>query len=281
MPHSKMPWVFNARLSTNLLSNRGSDMMKKYLSKHALAIVLTATVLGVAVPAHAGLTLVTNTDTLAGRNAFVAAGTTQTLFDWNSSFSSGVFTPGSLGPVHHLATYTTPALPGGAVNQADGRLALGNWIDGDVFDSNTGAAADLAINGNENFGLLFGVGHRSIGLAIASGTGNLPTDYDLNGAQFKFSAFDANNKVVGSAELTLAAGSPQRLWLTLNSDSDFRRIEVQEIGNAHQNDQYFSNIYTSVEQVSAVPEPETYVMMLAGLGLMGAIARRRKAKQSA
>ena len=30
--------------------------------------------------------------------------------------------------------------------------------------------------------------------------------------------------------------------------------------------------------VSAVPEPETYAMMLAGLGLMGAIARRRKSK---
>ncbi|MEO7107844.1 MAG: choice-of-anchor C family protein [Rhodoferax sp.] len=32
--------------------------------------------------------------------------------------------------------------------------------------------------------------------------------------------------------------------------------------------------------VTAVPEPETYAMMLAGLGLMGAIARRRKAKQA-
>jgi len=30
--------------------------------------------------------------------------------------------------------------------------------------------------------------------------------------------------------------------------------------------------------VSAVPEPETYAMMLAGLGLMGTIARRRKQK---
>jgi hypothetical protein len=32
--------------------------------------------------------------------------------------------------------------------------------------------------------------------------------------------------------------------------------------------------------VTAVPEPETYAMMLAGLGLMGTIVRRRKAKQA-
>ena len=32
--------------------------------------------------------------------------------------------------------------------------------------------------------------------------------------------------------------------------------------------------------VTAVPEPETYAMMLAGLGLMGTIARRRKNKHA-
>ncbi len=36
-----------------------------------------------------------------------------------------------------------------------------------------------------------------------------------------------------------------------------------------------------VEQIAApVPEPETYVMLLAGLGLIGAAARRRKARAS-
>jgi hypothetical protein len=32
--------------------------------------------------------------------------------------------------------------------------------------------------------------------------------------------------------------------------------------------------------LSPVPEPETYAMLLAGLGVMGAVARRRKAKQA-
>ena len=38
---------------------------------------------------------------------------------------------------------------------------------------------------------------------------------------------------------------------------------------------------TDPTPVTSVPEPETYAMMLAGLGLMGAVARRRKAKQQA
>lgn len=36
----------------------------------------------------------------------------------------------------------------------------------------------------------------------------------------------------------------------------------------------------TVNAVSAVPEAETYAMLLAGLGVMGAVARRRKAKQA-
>jgi hypothetical protein len=38
--------------------------------------------------------------------------------------------------------------------------------------------------------------------------------------------------------------------------------------------------YSTGSIVSAVPEPETYAMLLAGLGLMGGIARRRKQKRA-
>ena len=37
-----------------------------------------------------------------------------------------------------------------------------------------------------------------------------------------------------------------------------------------------AGIANGVAAVAAVPEPETYAMMLAGLGLLGYMARRRK-----
>ncbi len=39
--------------------------------------------------------------------------------------------------------------------------------------------------------------------------------------------------------------------------------------------------YTEVALISAVPEPETYAMLLGGLGLLAAVARRRKANKAA
>lgn len=41
------------------------------------------------------------------------------------------------------------------------------------------------------------------------------------------------------------------------------------------------NIGSIIANVSAVPEPETYAMFMAGLGLMGFMARRRKQKETA
>lgn len=35
-------------------------------------------------------------------------------------------------------------------------------------------------------------------------------------------------------------------------------------------------VITPIPQINAVPEPETFAMFLAGLGLMGYVARRRK-----
>lgn len=53
---------------------------------------------------------------------------------------------------------------------------------------------------------------------------------------------------------------------------------IKWVNNGGQNPDY-SNSSLWVRGVTPVPEPETYALMLAGLGLVGAIARRRKASQ--
>lgn len=51
--------------------------------------------------------------------------------------------------------------------------------------------------------------------------------------------------------------------------------------NGTNNDYLVWGVNVNPISVSSVPEPETYAMILAGLGLMGFVARRRKAKQPA
>ena len=59
-----------------------------------------------------------------------------------------------------------------------------------------------------------------------------------------------------------------------NADRTYVGFEdVSGAGDMDYNDHQFS--FTNV--ANPVPEPETYALMLAGLGLMGFVARRRKA----
>ena len=57
----------------------------------------------------------------------------------------------------------------------------------------------------------------------------------------------------------------------LSAGSYFVEVGGQVVGNG-------GGSYASTLNISAVPEPTTYGMMAAGLGLLGFVARRKKAK---
>lgn len=57
------------------------------------------------------------------------------------------------------------------------------------------------------------------------------------------------------------------------SDTAFDRMEIREVTPAV-DDEYFGEFYTG-SVAMPVPEPETYAMLLAGLGLVGFAVRRR------
>jgi hypothetical protein len=61
--------------------------------------------------------------------------------------------------------------------------------------------------------------------------------------------------------------------------ADQRNIEL-DIAETTGQTQWMDNVSIQETAVAAIPEPETYAMLLAGLGLLGFAARRRKLKEA-
>jgi hypothetical protein len=81
---------------------------------------------------------------------------------------------------------------------------------------------------------------------------------DPNGIERDHLSWHSGGNSLANLQINSGWRSGSNVWL--NSSSDFERVIL-------------------VQTVSAVPEIETYAMMLVGMGFVGTIARRRKLKQ--
>jgi hypothetical protein len=112
---------------------------------------------------------------------------------------------------------------------------------------------------------------------------NLPADHYFfvpqvtltNGGQFYWLSASRPISGAGTTPFPLGVTDLQAWTRDANLDPDWLRVGTDIVGGATPPT---FNAAFSLSGVAAVPEPETYAMMLAGLGLLGFVARRRKQK---
>jgi hypothetical protein len=152
-------------------------------------------------------------------------------------------------------------LPSASLTASDGH----QWVDltGQTEDFGKGlTSSSITTVIGQIYTLSFDVG-------TLAGRPNASVAYSINGTSLgTFTNFGANPsgmKWVNNSVTWLATTSSAQITL-LGSSANSSSTTLIGLDN--------------VSFTAAVPEPETYALMLAGLGMVGAIARRRKAKQA-
>ena len=158
----------------------------------------------------------------------------------------------------------------GYIKIASGSPLLSDWTVG-------GTSVDI-INGG--FGAITG---NSIDMLGTPGPGSLSQSFATVIGQTYVLNFDLSrnsnenpyiNVVFGGLPQTQFTGgtgaAPTKGLLSYTALSTLTTLSFYSVGGAASSGAVLDNV-----SVTAVPEPETYAMLLVGLGLMGAVARRR------
>jgi hypothetical protein len=138
----------------------------------------------------------------------------------------------------------------------------------------TGPTFSTYITPNGTQGLLEDSSPRNFLRADISGGTSMVSvdlgDYDVDSDRLFLDVYSSSSALLGHAELAIA-----------DSFSGMKTLSVSATGIAYAifgatDAVNGSSVYADNFVFAPVPEPETYAMMLAGLGLLGFAARRRK-----
>ncbi|MCV2353761.1 PEP-CTERM sorting domain-containing protein [Paucibacter sp. B2R-40] len=218
-----------------------------------------------------------NDSTIEGWSLFIANGSAAPTYVVNTgatsissfqSYGSANSTDRALGSQVNNNTYFGAAA--GVVagwtalavtNTGSARTAFSIGFDGEQWRNNGNATAQTMVM---EYG--FGATFASVGTWTAPG-GNFDWASPVHTASP--AAVDGNvaGKVAGKGGVVAANwAAGETLWV--------RWVDKNDAGNDH--GLAIDNVTFSVDAVAAVPEPSTYAMLLAGLGAVGFVARRRK-----
>lgn len=165
-----------------------------------------------------------------------------------------------------------------------GTSPLTNYYSGlGVTFSGEGGSGGSILNQSGNFGFNALSGTDFLGFNLGVGTGNREVitfgnvvsnvsiwAANINQGTMSMRAYDRSGALLSANSITNSA-TWQKLSITATGNAAISKVVLEGSGNYYAYDDLQFN-------VTAVPEPETYALLLAGLGMMGAIARRRKAK---
>lgn len=193
------------------------------------------------------------------------------------SSADSPFSPFSGFTYFHLENFEDHLLNTPGVTASAGVMASG------VFASSLNDSVDAddgLVNGNGSRGddLFFGSGNTGISFTFDAGVlGGLPDAVGIvwtdGGGTIRFEAFDALNQSLGvlfgvHADGSIFGTTSEDRFYGATSPGGISRIRISNSGGGIEVD------HLQYGLTAPVPEPETWALLLAGLGLVGFTARR-------
>lgn len=182
------------------------------------------------------------------------------------------------------ATSATGALPSlglqysvqiGSVTFADANNGWGFYVGAGDWTTLL-AGNEIAVNHAENIDVAFSTPVYSAGFDFAEPGALSASSPYANDATYPYidSVFTVTLKNNSTPVGAFTFNAPDEVagFVGVWSGAAFNRMEIRETTGGIEDD-YFGQFYTG--NAAPVPEPETYALMLAGLGLVGFAARRR------